>query len=69
MFAYAPRVELGKTDGSVYIYLRQAVGGGTGDAFVAYCVINVTMRNECDKLFGTIFLYFLYIDGVADFVS
>ena len=35
LFAYPPGIELREADGGIDVYLRNAVGCGTGKAFVA----------------------------------
>ena len=60
---------MSEADCGIYIYLRKAVGSGTGDGFVTYCIVDIAICHERDELFGAIFLYFVNIYGVAYFIS
>ena len=59
LFAYPPGIELREADGGIDVYLRNAVGCGTGNAFVAYGIVDVSMGYQGNQLFGTVLLYFL----------
>ena len=43
-----------EADGGIDVYLRNAVGCGTGNAFVAYGIVDVSMGYQGNQLFGTV---------------
>ena len=69
LFAYPPGIELREADGGIDVYLSNAVGCSTGNAFVAYGIVDVSMGYQGNQLFGTVLLYFLNVDGVAYLIS
>ena len=54
LFAYPPGIELREADGGIDVYLRNAVGCGTGNAFIAYGIVDVSMGYQGNQLFGTV---------------
>ena len=69
LFAYPPGIELREADGGIDVYLRNTVGCGTGNAFVAYGIVDVSVGYQGNQLFGTVLLYLLNVDGVAYLIS
>lgn len=69
LFAYPPGIELREADGGIDVYLRNTVGCGTGNAFVAYGIVDVSVGYQGNQLFGTVLFYLLNVDGVAYFIS
>ena len=69
LFADGPRVELGEADGGADVELRQAVGHGLGDAFLADGVVDVAMGHQGHQLFGAVASHLVDVDGVAYLVA
>ena len=69
LLAYSPGIKLREADGGIDVYQRNAVGHGTGNAFISYGIVNVSVGYQCNQLLGTILFYFLDVDGVAYFIS
>ena len=66
---HSPRIELSKTDCFFHVKLRKILTGQHYDAFVTNGIIDVTSSYHGQQLFLTIFLDFLYIDGISYFVA
>ena len=65
----SPRIELQEADGFFNVQLREVVDGCLGNPFITNGVIDIAIGYQGQELFLSVFLYFLYIDGITDFIA